>query len=303
MCKEIIPIALFAYARPDHLIQTLNGLRGNKVPLIYAFCDGPKDESKFDQVRKVRDIVKGIDWTEVITIEREKNYGLGTSLRSGISEVLKNYEKVIVIEDDIVLRPGAYEYTCTALKHYENNPGVMSVSMWTYPTLIPRNCKFGYFSERFVCWGWGTYRKYWNFYDKEPSELLNEALDKRKDLLKWGKDIKIQAINAKKYNVWYVGYALCHFIHEKYSFFPCETLIINIGRDEQATHTIRGLADDFELLTREVSLPDRWPAVHIEKSTSKRFRSYFDHQNKHLILRLGNKLKRFYAKIIHKIFH
>lgn len=303
MVSSVIPVALFTYARPGHLAKTLEGLRINKVPLIYAFCDGARDDSKVEQVKKVREILHNVDWTRIFIIERESNFGLGTSIRAGVTEVLEKHEKVIVIEDDIVMRPGAYNYTCAALNHYERNDRIMTVSMWDYPTLKSKRCHIGYFSERFVCWGWGTYRKYWSFYNKEPLELLNDALQKKHDLLKWGKDLKIQAINAKKYNVWYVGYALCHFIHGKYSFFPCETLIINVGRDEQATHTLKGLSDDYELLNKEVSLPEKWPDVHIERGTRKRFRSYFDHQNKPWIIRLGNKLKRFYDKIIHKIFN
>ncbi len=112
----MIPVALFAYARPDHLSQTLKGLRNNKVPLIYAFCDGPKDDSKKEKVKEVREILRNVDWTDMNITERKTNWGLGTSIRAGVSKVLEIHDKVIVIEDDIVMRPGAYDYTCASLR-------------------------------------------------------------------------------------------------------------------------------------------------------------------------------------------
>ena len=40
-----VPIVLFAYVRPAHLRQVLDGLKRNAVPLIYAFSDGPREKA------------------------------------------------------------------------------------------------------------------------------------------------------------------------------------------------------------------------------------------------------------------
>ncbi|EGV18428.1 nucleotidyltransferase domain-containing protein [Thiocapsa marina] len=36
---SLVPVALFAYARPEHLLRTLACLPGNRVPLIHAFSE------------------------------------------------------------------------------------------------------------------------------------------------------------------------------------------------------------------------------------------------------------------------
>jgi hypothetical protein len=54
----VIPVALFAYARPDYLRKTLACLRENQVPLIYAFSDGPPAPDKALQVDQVREILR-----------------------------------------------------------------------------------------------------------------------------------------------------------------------------------------------------------------------------------------------------
>jgi GT2 family glycosyltransferase len=64
-----IPVVLFAYARPDHLRRTLGCLRENQVPLIYVFSDGPRTLDKAPLVAQVREILRGIDWCEIIRCE------------------------------------------------------------------------------------------------------------------------------------------------------------------------------------------------------------------------------------------
>src|SRR6266702_2481552 len=59
-----IPVVLFAYARPDHLRQTLDCLRVNQVPQIYAFSDGPRTPDKAPAVAEVRQTLRSIDWCE-----------------------------------------------------------------------------------------------------------------------------------------------------------------------------------------------------------------------------------------------
>ena len=190
---EIVPVALFTYKRPEHLKKTLKGLKKNQVPLIYAFCDGPRTSEDKPLVDSVRQIIHSINWCDVKIIEQKGNIGLGKSIRSGVSSVLEIYDQVIVVEDDIIFRPGAYQYAITALEHYRNDPKVMSITMWSHPSLVPKGANEGFFSKRFVCWGWGTYAHQWRKYNSSPIELYQECKRKKLSVLKWGRDLKKQA--------------------------------------------------------------------------------------------------------------
>ena len=72
----LIPVILFAYARPVHLGRTVECLRVNHVPLIYAFSDGPRTSRQKAAVEEVRNMLRAIDWCEVVFVERETNLGL-----------------------------------------------------------------------------------------------------------------------------------------------------------------------------------------------------------------------------------
>ncbi|MBM3145510.1 MAG: hypothetical protein FJ010_11175, partial [Chloroflexi bacterium] len=87
--KSMIPIVLFAYARPEHLRRTLACLRENHVPLIYAFSDGPKSPEVKTRVRAVREMLRQVDWCEIQVVEREENLGLGKSILAGVNEIFQ----------------------------------------------------------------------------------------------------------------------------------------------------------------------------------------------------------------------
>jgi hypothetical protein len=279
------------------LKKTLEGLKRNNVPLIYAFCDGPKDNTIADKVTEVRNILISVKWTRVIITVREENLGLGTSVRAGVTYVLDSHDKVIVIEDDIVMRPGAYEYTCKALNFFEDNDRIMSISMWVHPILVPKKAEKGFYSERFMCWGWGTYKKYWTHYNQKPLEIFHQTISQQPQLLKWGNDIKIQAYNAEKYNVWYIGYALLHFLLSKLSYFPAESLVVNIGMDETATHTKSNFVpEDLSIIDKNVQVPDFNTIDEIYACPSN-FRRYFDHKNKSGMMRIMKKILNKWLKV------
>lgn len=272
---EIIPIALFAYKRPDHLEKTLLGLKNNQVPLIYAFSDGARTVEDEPLIDSVRHILHAVNWCDLRIIEQKNNCGLGNSIRSGVSEVLREYDKVIVVEDDIVFRPGAYQYAVAALNHYQNDPKIMSITMWSHPSLVPKSATGGFFSKRFVCWGWGTYADQWRKYNSSPLDLFHECEKRGLGVLKWGQDLKWQAENAEKRNLWYVGYALTHFLENSLSYLPTETLTVNIGFDGSGENCGKVSVDEL-MVSQPVSLPIEWPEVYVPKGLERRFAGYFE---------------------------
>ena len=143
-----VPVVLFAYARPDHLRRTLEGLRENGVPLLLAFSDAPRKLSARAGVDEVRRILRAVDWTELKLVERPSNLGLGISIRTGVEEALRDHEAILVFEDDLACVPGTYAWLCAALASYRDDPAVMSVTGWTHPRVTPRGVGGPYFDGR-----------------------------------------------------------------------------------------------------------------------------------------------------------
>ena len=102
--NKLAPIVLFVYNRLEHTLKTVSALLKNELNeksdlIIYA--DGPKHESDIQKVNEVKNYINSIEgFRHVKIIQRQKNYGLARNIVEGVTEVVNQYGKVIVLEDD-----------------------------------------------------------------------------------------------------------------------------------------------------------------------------------------------------------
>jgi hypothetical protein len=259
--KENIPVILFAYARPDHLRQTLQCLRQNKVPLIIAFSDAARSSIDEERVELVRKQLHEIDWCETRIIERRKNLGLGKSIISGVTEALMEFEIVIVFEDDLICVPGTYNYLCSALRHYQTNTNVMSVTGWNHPELIPSDIEDQpYFDGRSDCLVWGTWRRVWQEMGSDSKSLLKSCEAQGIDIYRYGADLVDMAEIEIMKNIWAVRFLFLHILNKGLCLRPPWSMVEHIGHGSLATN-----ASDWEKwknppLKQAPPIPQEWPA-------------------------------------------
>lgn len=265
-----IPIVLFAYARPDHLSRTLECLRENQVPLIYAFSDGPRTPDKADAVNGVRQILRAIDWTEVILCERETNLGLGISIHTGVTEVLKKHDAIIVYEDDLICVPGTYDYLCAALEHYKDTPNVMSVTGWTHPLLTPKDVGTQpYFDGRAECLVWGTWARAWRGMDQDAKTLMQQCTARGIDVYRYGADLPAMAEAEQKKNIWAVRFLYLHILNHGLCLRPPWSMVEHIGFDATATNAESAVWIKNPPLRPCPPMPQSWP-LPVENPTCAR---------------------------------
>jgi hypothetical protein len=212
--SNVIPVVLFAYARPDRLAQTLATLQKNNIPLLYAYSDGPANAAVDDRVSQVRQILRAIDWCDTVIVERENNLGLGRSILTGASEVFARHDAAIVFEDDLPCVPGTYDYLAAALRHYANMPEVMSVTGWTLPQIRPANVlNEPYFDGRAESWTWGTWARVWRGMDKTALQLRTQCEQRGIDVFRYGTDLHQMAEYELAGNLWAVRFLYLHLLH------------------------------------------------------------------------------------------
>ena len=120
---NLAPIILFCYNRPWHVEQTLEALSNNDLAsksVLYIYCDGPKENASEEMIQKVTDVrqvVRKRKWCgEVHVVEREHNVGLMHNIVDGVTQIVNQYGRVIVFEDDMLTSPG----TLQAKKQFVN---------------------------------------------------------------------------------------------------------------------------------------------------------------------------------------
>jgi hypothetical protein len=258
---EPIPVALFAYNRPDLLQRTLAGLRQSEVPLIYAFSDGPGTPAQQANVEAVRTVLGQVDWCELRLVRRDENWGLGRSIVGGVSQVLRSHSTLIVVEDDLVCAPGTYAYLCAALEHYRDEPKVMSVTAWTHPRVTPADVgQQPYFDGRAECWVWGTWARAWNGVEAESAlSLIRQCQRRGQDVYRYGADLPAMAWAERKRNLWAVRWLYWHLLQQGLCLRPPRSLVEHIGFDERATNMQVDGGWSNSPLSSNPFYPERWP--------------------------------------------
>jgi len=255
-------------------------LRANGVPLIYAFSDGPRTRQTAAAVDKVREVLRAVDWCELVTCEREENWGLGRSILAGVTSVLAKHSSVIVFEDDIECVPGAYSYLSSALEHYANNPEVMSVTGWTNPRVTPSNVNHEpYFDGRAECWVWGTWARSWKGMEQDAATLLSECLKRGIDVYRYGADLPRMARLELKRNIWAVRWSYLHILKGGLCMRPPYALVENIGFGELATNT--GLSWEWRRNEMQTcpKAPEKWPDAVENPQCPDLWRSVYGRSN------------------------
>ncbi|MCX8009619.1 MAG: glycosyltransferase, partial [Ignavibacteria bacterium] len=213
---------------------------------LYIFSDGPKGEKDFNKVAEVRKFIKSITtgFKKIIIIEREKNLGLANSIITGVSEVLRNNDKIIVMEEDLISSPNFLDFLNRSLQKYENNKKVFSVTGYTYQLMIPTGYKFdNYFTTRCESLGWGTWKDRWIKADWELKEFKNFIMNKNavKNFNRVGSDLIGMLIKQQlgKLDSWAVRWCFTHFNNNAVCSYPTSSKIIHIGEGGFATHVKR----------------------------------------------------------------
>ncbi len=103
------PIVLFTYNRPWHTRQTVEALKKNEFSQeseLFIFSDGWKSDEDKPKVLEVRKYLKSIDgFKKINIIERDRNWGLANNIIDGVTKIVNEYGKVIVLEDDLITSP------------------------------------------------------------------------------------------------------------------------------------------------------------------------------------------------------
>jgi hypothetical protein len=255
-----IPVALFAYARPETLQRTLSSLRANQVPIIHAFSDGPRSSEQAAEVEIVRAMLRSIDWADVRITERTENLGLGRSIIAGVTELLRTYDSLIVFEDDLVCVPGTYHYLCAALEAYASRERVMSITGWTHPRITPARVQnLPYFDGRAECWVWGTWSRAWRGMDRDARTLMRECQERGIDVRKYGDDLPAMAEIELDRNIWAVRFLYWHILQRGLCLRPPWSMVDHIGFGDIATNATEEIWLKQPDLRPCPTVPDKWP--------------------------------------------
>ena len=242
--QNLAPIALFVYNRPDHTRRTLNYLQKNVLAeesRLFIFSDGAKtdaDQPKVDQVRQLIKEVSGFKSVKVIN--SKQNNGLANSIIKGVTQLVNEYGKVIVFEDDLLSSPYTLEYFNEALTRYANEEKVMHIGAYMFD-LEDKKLPQTFFYRIATSWGWATWSRAWKNFEPDVDTLINQ-FDKQKihtfsidGTMNFWK--QIQEFKTGKNNSWAIRWYASIFLKGGLTLNPSHSLVHNIGHDGTGVHS------------------------------------------------------------------
>lgn len=255
------PVALFVYNRLEHLVQTIESLKKNSLAKdseLIVFSDAPKDEKSEAKVKEVRDYLETISgFKKVLIRNRKNNLSPKKNIIEGVSEVLNDYGKVIVLEDDLCVSAYFLNFMNDALLFYADEPKVISICGYMYPVKT-RNCET-LFLRLPDSWGWATWKRGWDLFEPDAKKLL-QGLAAKKQLSRldldgaygYSKLLRKQSVNLV--SSWAILWHSSALLHEKLSLYPHRSLVQNIGFDDSGTHCGSGSGYDVNTLAVKVNV-------------------------------------------------
>ncbi len=239
----VIPVILFAFARPLHLKQVLRSLQENRVTRIIAYADGARNQTEAARVEEVRRLLREVDWADLTLVGRAENLGLGKNVRAGVGEVAALHPAFIVWEDDLIAIPGTYAWLCAALREHAHDPQIMSVTAWTHPRITPGNLGGRpYLDARAECWVWGAWSRSWRGMESGTAREKQSRAQRRgvaPDA--YGADLPVMARDEARRNLWAVRWLYHHLEHGGLCLRPPRSLVEHIGFDAEATNAAEAL--------------------------------------------------------------
>ena len=241
-----IGLCILAHSRVKHLRKTVNAVLKYKnfKDKIYIFVDNFSHDDlleKKEQCKIVQSYLNKIKSNKIIIIKSKTKIGPRKNWYRAYEYMFKIFNKVIVLEDDIVIKKNFLPFMKYYLNKFEKSNEIISITGFATPVNLPNNYKYDcYLSNRSMSWSKATWKRVWKQFkkiklqhhkitqNKKNLELLSCA---GQDLVRTIKLDQFGFVNS--FQVWWIWNivrrnGLC--------INPVENLVNNIGFDGSGYH-------------------------------------------------------------------
>ena len=154
-------IGVFCYKRAAKLKRSMEALLQNpecaNMDVVF-FCDGAKGEHDREGVMQTRAYIDSLTgFRNIYKHYREKNLSTGPNFKQGITWLCSNYDRFIVVEDDLVVTPNYISYLLQGLDFYAASPSIFCVTAFCFPIDVKSYRYDTIIHKRFCSYGWASW--------------------------------------------------------------------------------------------------------------------------------------------------
>lgn len=243
------PVALIFFNRPDTLERVFAKVRDAKPQKLYLIQDGPRNEKDMEKILECRKIVENIDWQcQVIKDYSKVNLGCGVRPQSGITNALKEEERIIILEDDCIPCSSFFPYCEEMLEKYKDDERICYISGLNHFEEWDCGDSDYFFAKTGAIWGWATWARSWNMYydyyvkdinDDRIMKLIQDQISNRyiarSKIASWRRAYQ-SALNGEKLSYWDIQWGFVKYSQNMLVIVPKYNQICNIGVGATSTH-------------------------------------------------------------------
>lgn len=284
--RTLAPLVVFVYNREEITRKMLDAINKNFLAdstELFIFSDGWKSEKDMEKVIRVRTLIKEFkennNFKKVTVIEAEKNKGLANSIIGGVTKVMNEYGRVIVLEDDLITANNFLRFMNDCLDYYEDIDKVWSIGGTTYK--LPHLATYKH--DVYACYrgescGWASWKNRWDMVDWEVSDYQQfmHSMRKHRKFKRGGQDM-VSALKLQmdgQTDSWAIRWCYCQSMNDMITILPRKSFIKNIGWGDEGTHA----KDDKDYFGTAIESEDfeyTLEQVRIDKTLMRDFRKYF----------------------------
>lgn len=279
------PILLFVYNRPEHVKSLIRCLQANEEAAhssLFIYADAAKGEEDKASVEEVRSFAHSIEgFASVKIVERKENWGLARNVIDGVTTIVKQYGRVIVLEDDLVVAPYFLRFMNDALETYKDEPKVGHIQAcdFTQDPTLPDTFLIKWTGS----WGWATWDRAWKFFNPNGEDLLRQL--EKKNLTttfdfngKYGFTRMLRRQIEGKNNSWAIRWNASLFLADILSLNVGKALVQNNGFDGTGTNCGGGGLYSSNLWMKPLEVKKIYP-IQENKEARKVYERYYARTN------------------------
>lgn len=280
-----IPVAIIFFNRPDTLKKVFEAVRNARPSKLFLIQDGAREGRAEDAIKiaECRSVVADVDWEcEVVRDYSDVNLGCGKRIYSGITNAFNTVDRIIIIEDDIVVTPDFFSFCIELLEKYKDDQRIHRISGMCHMGQYSKSPYSYGFTNISSCWGWATWKRAWDDMDYEMSFLDDEYTmncfknnyrykKDAKELLKTGYERREILRSGKRLSAWTYQFSMGGRLNNRLDITPCKNLITCIGLTDDSGHASnsikkipKGLQQVFFGKTYSMDFPIKHPKYIME---------------------------------------
>lgn len=229
---------------------------------------------------KVRELIRSVEGFAAIHIEeRSENVGLARNIIEGVTRIVNEHGKVIVLEDDLITSPYFLTFMNEVLDRYEQEEKIAHVQGFCFPL----QCLPDAFLIKWTgSWGWGTWKRAWDLFNPDGEALLSEITKKKLNReFDFNGNYPFTRMLRRQVNgendSWAIRWNASLFLNNRLSVNAGKSLVQNIGFDGSGRHSGRDVIYTTPLHISALS--SEIPRIEENMAVRKAFEKYYRRTN------------------------